>query len=712
MSLESSNLARLLDPRAIVLVGASDRSAFSRSAWKNLQDLGYSGALHLVSRSGGMAHGQQTHSSCAEIGEVVDVALVMVPIAAMDEVLRDVARCGARYAVVLAGGFAETGDAGRQLQEEMVRTAHQLGITLLGPNCLGFINFTRRAACWTGSMRAPALTGPISIVSQSGAIATFAKHFAHQQGIGLHCVISTGNESMLDLSAVADHLLDDADNRVIALFIESIRDVARFRALARRAIQLGKPLVVLKVGRSPLATQAAQSHTGSIVGDDSVFDGVCKQFGLVRVRSIEEMVLTSRLLAMLGPLDGKGVAFLSVSGGMGELGADYAHMEDIFLPEFAPATLDALREALPAYATPANPLDMTGGAINDPRLLTRALDTVMADPGVALTVCIADVPTGLNDDWTPHFVSSVHEIGRATTGAKRPVVVISHTMKYVSDQARALAAEAAVPYLAAGADLGMKAVRHALSWSAQYARSRAVAFPQGNAVATATAEHPHSEWESLRYLAGFEVPVVPAVLATSADAAIAAAQASGGPVVLKIASPDIAHKTEVGGVKLNLSGPDAVAEAYRAITTSVAAAAPAARIDGVLVVPMRRQGVELFVGVRRDPEWGHVLALGLGGVWIEALKDVSLRLLPITSVDVHDMLGELRGTRLLQGFRGAPAADLDRIAQTVARIGDAALALGATLDTLEVNPLLVDGSRVEALDALVTYADRPGTSAH
>lgn len=698
-----ASLSALLNPRSIALIGASDRSAFSRSAWTNLQSLGFPGSIYLVSRSGGIAHGRQTLTSCRAIRQPVDVALVMVPIMGIADVLRDLADCGTRYAVLLAGGFAEVGDEGRELQDGIAATARGLGITLLGPNCLGYINFTARAACWTSTMRTPALAGPVSLVSQSGAIATFISHFAHQQGVGLHCVVSTGNESMLDLSTVADHLLDDPNNRVIALFIETVRDPKHFRAMAARALRLGKPLVALKVGRSDITVQAAQSHTGAMVGDDSVFDGVCRQYGIVRVRSMEELVITADLMAKLGPLSGHGVGFMSMSGGMGELGADYAHLEGVHMPRLAPTTLAALREVLPSFATPSNPLDLTGGAINDPRLFTHSLRAMAADPGVALTVCIADVPTGLNDDWASHYVSTVEEIGRCIAELDQPVVVISNTIKHVSDRARNVITSLGLPYVAAGADLGMLAVRHALAWSRKFAQARTP--PTGPVSNVDAAQRPKSEREATLYLASFGVPVIPSALATTAAEAIAAAAAMDGPVVLKIASPDIAHKTEVGGVRLNLHGDAAVGAAFDGICASVVAAAPQAHIDGVLVSPMRRGGVELFVGVRHDPQWGHVVAVGLGGVWIEALQDASLRLLPVSVEDVTDMLGELRGARLLEGFRGATPVNTARLAEAVARIGDAALALGSSLDTLEVNPLLADGERIEALDALATYRD-------
>ena len=695
-------LSTLFNPRSVVLVGATDRSTWSKMAFDNLRLLGFQGRVHLVSRSGGSAHGQPTFTSVMEIGEPVDVALLMLPIAAMNDALRDLGAAGITSAVVLAGGFAETGPEGRALQDEMVATARSLGIRLLGPNCLGFINFNTGGVCWTGSMRTPPLKGGISIVSQSGAVATVMKHFAHQHGIGLNVVAATGNEAVLGLADVVDYLVDDPATRVITVFAESVRDTALLTHAARRALRVGKPIVLLKVGRSEITVQAAQSHTGSLVGDDSVFDGVCQQLGLVRVRSIEELMFTAALLEKTGVLQGEGVAVLSASGGMGELAADYADLEGVDLPRLAAGTLAALSSTLPPMATPANPLDLTGAVVNKPELFLDCMQALEQDPAVSVLVCVFDVPTDLNNDWAPFAVGSLQAIGRFKPEGRVRFLAISNTVKYVSDRSRAEVEAAGMPYLPCGLDVGMKALRHALRWSAWQREGAGAASTPPAHVAT-PACLPTSEAESMAYLAGAGVVVVPQVLAASGAMAASAAAAMGGPVVLKIASPDIAHKTEVGGVLLNLQGDAAVAEGFRRIVSSAQSALPEARLDGVVVSPMRRGGVELFVGVRRDEQWGHVMALGLGGVWIEALKDVSLRVLPVSPAEVRRMVTELRGASLLDGFRGATPVNLDELARMVSRIGDAALALGDTLDTLEVNPLLAEGDRIEALDALATY---------
>jgi len=327
------------------------------------------------------------------------------------------------------------------------------------------------------------------------------------------------------------------------------------------------------------------------------------------------------------------------------------------------------------------------------------------DPAVSVLVCVADVPTANNNDWAPFAVGTLQAIGQFKPDGRARYLVVSNTVKAVSDKSREEVEKAQIPYLACGLDIALRALRYAADWSrmSRSAGGERAARALPGAASTAGADLPQSERETVDYLKRFGVPVVPQVLATDAKQAVAAARDMNGPVVLKIASPDIAHKTEVGGVVLNLQGDDAVEAAFRRIMDAAASAMPKARLDGVIVSPMRKGGIELFTGVRVDAQWGPVIALGLGGVWIEALQDVSLRLLPVTPADVEQMVSELRGAKLLQGFRGAPPVDVAKLADAVARIGDAALALGATLDTLEVNPLLADGARIEALDALATY---------
>ncbi len=691
------------NPRSLAVVGATDRSRWSQLTKENLEAAGFTGRLHMVNRRGGEAHGQRAAVSCAAIGEPVDLALLVIPSNAIVDALDDLAAAQIRHAVVVASGMAEAGAEGQRLQEAITDKAHALGITMLGPNCLGFMNFADCTGAWTATPRWPALPGSIALVSQSGATANFTHHFAYQQGIGLTHMISTGNESMLDVAGVIDELLEDARVKVIAAFLELVRDPVRFRAMAQRASSLGKPLVMLKAGRTATAAAAATAHTGALVGDDTVFTGLCRQYGILKVRSVEELVVTADVLSKVPVLSGSGIGYLSISGGLCEIGADLAEEEDLTLPALQDATAEKLRGILPSFATVQNPLDMTANVTSDPSLFERVVTALGQDRGLSLLVCIFDVPTG-EGDIASFSRPSLQHIGRALHESAIPLLVISTAVKPVTAMSRQIIAEYGLPYISGGIDLGLRAIREATRWSA-YQRNRGPTDAPVSSVADKALPLPRSEFEARGHLESFGVPLVPAALAATPAEAVGAAQRFGGPVVMKIASPDIAHKTEIGGVVLNLEGEAAVAHAFHDILTRARHARPQATIEGILVSPMRKSGVELLVGITRDPQWGLVLTLGIGGIWVELLKDVSTRLLPVTVAEVLVMLEELRAFRLLAGYRGVRPVNLARLAQIIVQIGDAARALGPRLHTLEINPLLAQGDTIEALDALVVATD-------
>jgi acyl-CoA synthetase (NDP forming) len=512
-------------------------------------------------------------------------------------------------------------------------------------------------------------------------------------------MVSTGNEADLDCADFIDHLIDQPTVRAIALFAETIRHAPRFTAAARRAIAAAKPIIVLKIGLSEITARSAQAHTGALIGDDRVFDGVCRQFGIVRVDSIEDLLFTADVMTRTGVLQPQGLGIVSISGGACEIAADRAQVLSIPMPELSDTAVAELRTALPSFGTPHNPLDITGGAVLQPDLFEQGLRILGKQPEFSALACLFDVPVA-EEHATEFVLAALRHIAAGLHAADAPTLMISHTVKPVTEVSTRIIEEIGLPYVSAGLHHGMNALGKAFWWSDQYRRL------SGTSASIATiadaSERPRSERATLDYLARCNVPVVPTTLVRDAEQAMAAAQKIGGLVALKIASDDIAHKSDIGGVALNLQGDTAVAEAFRRIMT----VAPAGvRVDGVLVAPMRSGGLELFVGCTRDPQWGPVIAVGLGGVWVEVLQDVALRPLPIDAAEVKRMLGELRGARLLEGIRGTQAADLDAVADVIARIGDAAVALGPDLEALEVNPLWVRGSDVEALDALAVWRE-------
>lgn len=691
------DLTAMLRPRSIALVGATDRSRWSQNTFDNLINRKYAGTVHLISRRGGIVHGRQAATSCVALGEPIDLALLMVPQAAVDEAFADLAAANVHNAVILTSGFAETGHDGEQLQTHLSALARQHDVSLLGPNCLGFVNFIDNVPLWTGGFRAPSKPGHIAVVTQSGANGSFISSLAAQHEIGLSHMVSTGNEADLDCATFIDHLIDQPEVRAIALFAETIRHAPSFAAAARRAIAAAKPIVVLKIGLSEVTARSAAAHTGALVGDDRVFDGVCRQLGIVRVDSIEDLLFTADVISRTGVLKPSGLAAVSISGGACEIIADRSQVLNIPLPELSATATAELRNALPSFGTPHNPLDITGAGVLQPDLFEQGLRILGKQPEYSVLACLFDVPVSA-ELATEFTVTALRHIAAGLHAATMPAFMISHTGKPVTEVATQIIEEIGLPYISCGMHHAMHALGAAFWWSDQYRR---LANVSATIITIADApDRPSSERATLDYLKHSGVPVVPITLARDADEAVAAARDIGGRVVLKIASDDIAHKSDIGGVVLNLEGDDAIRDAFQRIR---AAAPAAARLDGVLVAPMRAGGLELFVGCTRDPQWGPVMAVGLGGVWVEVLQDVSLRPLPVDAAEVKRMLAELRGAKMLQGIRGMPAADLDATAAAIARIGDAAVALGDNLEALEVNPLWVRGSEVEALDALAVW---------
>lgn len=697
---DRDNLSGLFRPKSIALVGASEKSVWSNLTYGNFAACKYKGKVHLVNRRGQETYGRATATTCAAIGEEVDTALLMVPFDGVTEAIEDVAKAGIRNVVLLTSGFAETGPEGIRIQAALGDQVRRHGMTLLGPNSLGFMNYADGTPLTPVPVKRGFLRGPVAVVTQSGALGTMISKYAAQQGIGLSYLISSGNEADLDAARIIDFLLDDPETKAIAFFAETIRNPQTFTKAAERALSAGKPIVILKVGSSELTSAVARAHTGALVGNDKVFDAACRRLGLIRVRSLEDLITTAALLAHTGPLKAPGLGFVSLSGGACEIFADRAEPEAVPLPPLTPEALAGLKAALPAYATPANPLDITGAVIMDPSLFETCIPMMAMNKDVGLVACVYDLPQTLGDQKRLATLKTLTHIAEGLKNSGVPGILMSHAAQQVTNVGRSEIRKAGLPMVLPGLEISVKAIGHAFEWTklreTALARQKPAPVPPCGA-------RPRSETETLAHLQSCGVSVVPFRLAQNAGEAAEAARAQGFPAVLKIASPDIEHKSDIGGVMLNLTHEKAVTEAYDLIMARAKAAKPDARLDGVIVAPMRKAGVELIVGVTRDPVWGPVLAVGLGGIWVELLEDVSLRLLPVTTREVKDMLGELKSIKLLQGFRGSRPVDLDCLAEEITRIGDAALALGPELAALEINPLLADGQAIEALDALAIW---------
>ena len=690
-------LRALLSPRSVAIVGASDRLGWSSGAFGNFASLGFDGALHLVNRNGGVVHGRETVTSCVEIGGPVDLAIMLVGARSLAPALEDVAASGIPHAVVLAAGFGETGEEGVGLQQELVELCRELGVTCIGPNCLGFVNVVDRAPAWAGMMPVRLISGAVAIVSQSGATASEIATYAVTQNIGLSHIISTGNEAMVDAIAMSSAVLEDERVRALAIFTESIRDVQRFRALAARAAELEKPIVMMKVGTSALAAEIALTHTGALVGDDRLVDTALRQWGVVRVHSLEELAITAGLLARTGPLSPGGLGVVSISGGACDIIADRAELVGLPLPALAETTQARLKELIPEYVTPRNPLDITGAASENPQLFADALRAMADDPSVAAVAAVHILPS---EGRAERFKPRLELIAPALSAAEHGFLVDPISRDIDAFTAGVLE-EVRVPYALTGLGDSVDAFANAVRWSAWLRRPHAPSAAEGELDLDGRSGH-WSEARGLELLANHGVPVVPGRLARTAGEAVAAAHDLGYPVVAKVVAPEILHKSDIGGVALDLGTDDDVREAFERVTTA-GAGVEGAHVEGAIVAAMRGGGIELIVGVVNDEQWGPALAVGLGGIWVHVLDDTSLRLLPVDDRDVRDMLDELRGRALMDGVRGTPAVDVDRLVATIAAFARLAGRLGPGLASIEINPLRVDGATVEALDAVVVW---------
>jgi acyl-CoA synthetase (NDP forming) len=691
----------------VALVGATDNSQWSVFTHANLRRYSPDVTVHLVHPHHQKVHGEPAHQSVSEIGQSVDLAFVMVPTSAVIEVVQELADVGTRNLVILTAGFGEAGPAGAELAARLEKLATSRGLTILGPNGNGFINVAGGVAAYGLPIAPPLVSGPVGIVLQSGGLAAAVLSGAQVRGVGLSLMVSTGNEALISATDIMRYLVEDEDTKVVAAFLESIRHPEDFRDVAERALHAGKPIVALKAGRSEQGARTALAHTGALAGDDRVIDAAFRQLGVVRVDSLEELLATAGYLGYHPDVKGRRIAAVTPSGGACDLLADRAWSEGLELPEFPAATLAALTEFLPPFSNPHNPLDVTGYVVVDPRLSFEALQIVAKDAAgnYDLILYATSFPRIAPKDLKP-LVDRLDALASARSRISVPLLLLTSVVSDLPSYAQELFGERNL-YLLDGIELGTRAIGHGARFHERRDRCLAAGSPVSHSPTLSLevptgAEGVWAEHRARSLLEAHGIPLAPAVLATSAQEAAELAASYAQPVAMKIASDQAVHKSDIGGVRLEVE-PDQAAVAFGELTAALAEHRPGSVLSGVLVGPMRRGGTELLVGVVTDPDWGKVLSVGLGGLWTEVLDDVSLRLLPVDEADVAEMLAELRSAALLTGARGSTPADIDRLCRVITRIAGLADGLGSALDTLEVNPLRVEGTDVEVLDALVVW---------
>ncbi|MFY3550078.1 acetate--CoA ligase family protein [Achromobacter insolitus] len=700
--LPDPSLSRLFDPQGIAIVGASATPGkIGAMPITLLLQHGYSGRIIPVNPRADIIAGLPALPGLDALDDAVDLAILAVPAAHAAQALERARPGQVGAAVVFTSGFSETGSDGAAQQERLCAIARERGIRLLGPNCLGFMNVRRNVYATFSPAPANGVVAPggIGMVSQSGAFGAYAYSMARERGLGLSHWISTGNEADIDVADCIEWLARDTDTRVIMAYMEGCRDGAKLRRALAAARNADKPVVVTKIGRTQAGAQAAASHTAALAGDDAVYDALFRQYGALRARTIEEFFnLGYALDTWKRPPQGRRLGIFTISGGVGALMADEAADTGLALPEPAADAQARLLQRVP-FASGRNPVDVTGQAVSEPGLLLATADDMLADGRYdALAVFLA--AAGSSEALWPTFEAFARQMQ-----ARHPGVPLAISALFPPARRRELERlgclvfpdpSAAIRTIGAVAGLGSGPAPGVVE--ASPATADAGALPLLDA---------YNEVQAMELLRLAGLPASPCVLAGDADAAVRAAASLGAACVLKVVSPDITHKSDVGGVKLNVQGDDALRSAYADILASVRQHRPDARIDGVLVAPMAPKGVECIAGVHCDPVFGPVVMFGLGGVFVEVLKDVSFRLAPFGRDDALAMIREIKGYALLQGARGAPPCDIGALAEALAALSRFAHARRADFSSVEINPLLAlpEGQGVVALDAVVIRAD-------
>ena len=697
-----ASIDRMLNPRSIAVVGATPRMQYGgRFVAAAMGSMQQGVNVYPVNPRYEEVQGLQCYPSVSALPEAPDVVGIVVPYHAVLDTLRESHEKGAKSAIVISAGFSERAvNDRRDLQAELGQFARDSGLRVSGPNCLGLANLKDDIWASAGSRGASGLSGPIGLVCQSGASA-FGPFLtrAVDEGIGFTYIVSTGNEADLDFCDFARYLLDDDDTRVIAGFVEGFKDGRKFLEVARLAAERGKPIVLIKIGRSDLGSRAAGSHTAALTGVDEAYEAAFAQYGVIRVQDYDDLLQVSNMMARCPRPSKRGVAVVSHSGGISSLTADMFGQAGLDLPPLSDKARDGINDILKGFGWAANPSDVTGFANSDD--FPAIMSFMAEDEGVGtLVVASAGADPQATQVIAQRDASGmpVAFLWTGTRGAQSGLPMLRQAgipVFYVPDK------------LAAG-------VRYLNDYHDWRERRLARGFVDAGEMTSEQAEAAKalagggalSEYDSKGLIRAFGVSTTREELAADADAAIAAAERIGYPVALKVNSADILHKTEAGAIRLGLADADAVRTAFAEVASNARAHDANASIDGAVVQEMVAGGVETIVGVSYDAQLGPILLFGSGGVMVEVYNDVALRLCPITREDALEMIDEVKGARLLRGFRGAPAADVDALADVLVNVSQMAAQLEGSLGELDINPLMVlpAAQGVKAADALVVGA--------
>ena len=698
------DLRPLYSPRSVAVVGASAAGGRATGAIRNLQELGFTGKIFAINPKYDNVLGAPCYPSLKAVPEPIDLVCIGIPSEHIQAVLDEAAECKIPAAVIFASGYGEAGETGRARQKELQDFAARSGMAISGPNCLGVLNFQDRACGYSSTSPSSVETGGVAVVSQSGSVVVAMVRSL--RGIGFSHIVSSGNEAVITSADHLEYLVEDPRVTVLAAFLEGIKDPVKFLKVADRAFELGKPLIVLKSGRSAGGSAASAAHTGTLAGSYQVQSAVFRQHGVIQAQDFDEWVELIEMFRGARPPSGPGIGIIGISGGENGVVMDVAEDVGLDVRPLSETGKTDLAKILPWFARPENPIDPTGGAAN-PDIFLGAVGVLAAEPQLDVIVISQDSPAAYDLTVAKYAVEAAKRTGKC-------LVYVNNFSGPWNPEILKMLRDAGVPYLQ-GLREGLLAIRAFIDYHARRkeppktprappatqrqrdAQARAI-IAAGGALVT--------EDEAKKLLALYDLPVPREVAATSKAEAVAAADTLGYPVVAKLISPDLPHKAAVGGVRLGLKSAAEVAAAYDEMTAGIARSHPQAKITGVLVQPMVTGGIEIILGVKRDPQFGPTVLFGLGGIFVEALRQVSMRLAPFDEREARSMIAEIPafGRIFEKLYPGKNPETL--VLPLLLKLSELAVEIGGDIEDIDINPVILDpaSDRATIVDALIVPA--------
>ncbi len=703
------SLEKVFNPRSIAVIGASEvpgKAAERRT--RSLIQGGYKGDIYLINPKRAELFGRKAFPAITDVDKEIDLVMIVVAPRFVVSAVADSVKMGAKGIIVITAGLGETGEEGKKIEAEILNEAAKTGAYIIGPNCSGMFN----ASADINMLGIPTINkGPISILAQSGNVIDSLTHFARMKGGGFNKIINVGNAIGVQLHEYIDYLKDDPDTKVIMMYLEGIREGHDLVRAARETAKI-KPVVALKVGRSSAGARAAASHTGSLAGDDTVLDAAFRQAGIIRVFNADELFDMANIFATCPMPGGKRLAILSEGGGDNSIAADNAEKHGMEVPVLSKETQEKIRPFLLEGMPASNPIDYGGTAEENPHMITECVKVCMEDDQVD-GLLITGFFGGFYDIIASHIAELEEQTSRELVDLvkkyKKPLIV---NTSYARDPIKSLdiLKEAGIPVIESS-DRAAQSMSALMNFAAKQSEISQMDIPRGEAQKRVPVEKLFKkvrndkranllETESRELLQEYGISLPEAILALNPDEAIEGAKKIGYPLAMKVVSPDIIHKSDAGGIRLGLNSDRDVKNAFRDIFKNAEKVTAKEKILGTLISPMAAPGQECIIGMVRDRQFGPVIMFGLGGIFVEVLKDVSFRVAPLATEDIEEMIREIKGYKILTGVRGEKPKDIEAIKEILARLSQIAID-NPEIQEVDLNPVIVHEKGASIVDSRV-----------